>query len=131
MKKILFIDSDEESSKKYGENLTSKGYKVEYARDGEEGLGKAKELNPNLIILEVDLPKLNGTSVLKSLKENVSTRNIPVVMLAAHENPEVRTEATKLGVTVYFEKSKTNNEMLIDWVRELIAVSDEMSDEMS
>jgi len=128
MKKILFVDSDIESSKKYGENLVSKGYEVVYARDGEEGLRKAKELNPDLIILEVELPKLDGTSVLRVLKEDSSTRDTPVVMLTAHDNPKARIEAAKLGITVYFEKSKTGNGMLADWLRELIAVSSEMSE---
>lgn len=79
---ILVIDSDSNVRYTIGQYLVSKGYEVIYAEDGEKGLKKAIEFQPFAITLDVLLPKKNGWTVLKELKENEQTKNIPVIVIS-------------------------------------------------
>ena len=79
---ILVIDSDPKVRYTVGQYLVSKGYDVVYAEDGEQGLKKAIEVQPFAITLDVLLPKKDGWTVLKELKENEKTKNIPVIIIS-------------------------------------------------
>jgi len=79
---ILVIDNDPEVRSTIGKYLISKGYEVIYAEDGERGLSKAIEIKPFAITLDVLLPKKDGWSVLKELKENPETKDIPVILIS-------------------------------------------------
>lgn len=79
---ILVIDDDPDVRYTIGQYLTSKGYEVEYAEDGERGLEKAIEIQPFAITLDIMLPRKDGWSVLKELKENPETEDIPVILVS-------------------------------------------------
>ncbi len=79
---ILVIDDDPDVRYTIGQYLMSKGYEVEYAEDGEKGLKKAIEIQPFIITLDIMLPKKDGWNVLKELKENPETEDIPVIMVS-------------------------------------------------
>ena len=81
MKKILIIEDEEDMVEGLRFNLEARDYKVVAATDGEKGLKKAARENPNLIILDLMLPGLNGYEVCKKLKEK--SPGIPIVMLTA------------------------------------------------
>ncbi len=83
MKKILLIEDAFTFSSLLGVSLKNRGYGVEIASDGVEGLRKASEYRPDLIILDVNLPTLSGFDVAKRLKENADLKGIPVVMFTA------------------------------------------------
>ena len=80
-RKILVIDKNPDVRITIGQYLVSKGYDVVYAEDGEKGLKKAIETHPFAITLDVLLPQKNGWSVLKQLKENPETKDIPVILI--------------------------------------------------
>jgi len=80
--KILFIDDDNFLRKVYKSELTEQGYEVFLAADGEEGFKMAEEEDPDLIILDMIMPKKNGFEVLTELQDNPKTKNIPVVILS-------------------------------------------------
>ncbi len=79
---ILVIDDDPDVRYTIGQYLISKGYEVEYAEDGEIGLQKAITLQPFAITLDIMLPRKDGWSVLKELKENPETEDIPVILVS-------------------------------------------------
>lgn len=79
---ILVIDDDPDVRYTIGQYLISKGYEVEYAEDGEKGLQKAITLQPFAITLDIMLPRKDGWSVLKELKENPETEDIPVILVS-------------------------------------------------
>ncbi len=81
-KKILIIEDEQTITKALATELTEgNGFKIETASDGQQGWEKAKELKPDLIVLDLILPKLDGFSVLQKIKSNEETKNIPIVVL--------------------------------------------------
>src|SRR6266576_1657962 len=81
MAKLLIVEDDPLMSRMYQKIFTFEGYDVQMAADGQEGLDKAREIKPTMILLDVMMPKLNGLQVLEKLKADPETKAIPVVML--------------------------------------------------
>ena len=81
MKKILFVEDEEALQKTLGEILKQEGYEVVSASDGENGLSLVKSEKPDLILLDLILPKMNGFEVLKKLKADTECQEIPVIVL--------------------------------------------------
>jgi len=105
MKKILFIEDDAAVLKTIGEGLKSRGYGVVPATDGEEGLNLSKEVNPDLVILDLILPKLHGLKVLEAMRQNDKTKDVPVIILTNLENIVEVEKALELGTTTYLVKA--------------------------
>lgn len=82
-KKILFIEDETEIVDLMRTRLEANGYQMFAAYDGEEGLKKVKEGNPDLILLDIVMPKLNGIEVCKRLKGDLKTKDIPIIVVSA------------------------------------------------
>lgn len=80
---ILAVDDTPENLEILRMRLEANGYRVETAADGEEGLSKARELEPDLILLDIMMPKLDGISVVRMLKQDDALRSIPVILVTA------------------------------------------------
>ncbi|MGQ9626302.1 MAG: ATP-binding protein [Anaerolineae bacterium] len=109
--RVLVVD-DREESLDFVVNyvLKPKGYRVIKARDGQEGLQKALEQNPDLIILDVQMPKMDGMEVLRALRaEGMDT---PVILMTFHGSEELVVQAFRLGVKDYVIKPFQAEEML-------------------
>lgn len=119
-KKILIIEDDKTLSRLYEKHLKSKGYETTVAFDGEEGLKKVKEAKPDLILLDIVMPKLDGISVLKILKKDSATNKIPVIMLTVLEKTESVSEALQAGITHYLIKSNYSLDELGHKVEEIL-----------
>jgi DNA-binding response OmpR family regulator len=105
MAHILVIDDDADIRKLVEKILTVQGYKVSQAEDGESGLGLAIVKKPDLIILDLNLPKMNGFEVCRRLKADEATKKIPVIMLtAAYAEWEDAKKGFKLGADEYVIK---------------------------
>ena len=105
MAHILVVDDDADIRKLVETILTRQGYKVSQAEDGETGLGFAIIKKPDLIILDLNLPKMDGFEVCRRLKKNEVTRKIPVIMLtAAHPEWEDAKKGFELGADEYVIK---------------------------
>lgn len=105
MRKILFIEDEESLQKAMGDMLESKGYSALRALDGESGLMAAKKEMPDLILLDLILPKKNGFEVLSELKQDPATKNIPVAILTNLEGSAEIEKALSLGATTYLVKA--------------------------
>jgi len=101
---ILVIDDNVHLQIAFKKILTSSGYRVELAGDGEEGLRLARDIRPDVILLDMMLPKLGGVEVLFALKQNSATKKIPVIALSGLP----MTNEAKLrrdGAVSYLQKS--------------------------
>ena len=83
-KKILVIDDDRINAKIVKLNLSKEGYHVEVAFDGDEGLALVPMINPDLIILDVNMPKMNGYTFMLELQNLAAHKDTPVLILTAH-----------------------------------------------
>lgn len=104
---MLLVDDDLTLREMYAERLKAEGFSVEMAKDGEEALRKATDLHPNIILLDIMMPKLNGLEVLKKLKDNQDTKDIPVIVLTALIQDREKHESMVEGAADYIVKSET------------------------
>jgi len=99
MAKILIIDDEPDFSEMLAFRIEkSTSNQVFRSIDGEDGLKQVKEIHPDLIILDVMMPKMDGLEVIKVLKEDASTRTIPVIILTASVSPSTINTFFKEGV---------------------------------
>lgn len=114
MKKILFVEDEPTLQKTLGDILESEGFKVMSALNGEAGLNLAKEKVPDLILLDLILPKKHGLEVLRELKENEKTKDVPVIVLTNVEDLEEIDKAIKLGAKTYLVKTDFTLEEVVN-----------------
>jgi len=117
MKTILFIEDESALQKTIGEILSQEGYEVISALDGEVGLKLAKIKKPDLILLDLILPKINGFDVLKKLKEEAETKSIPIIVLTNLEGTEDVKEAIELGAQTYLVKTQYTLEEVVEKIK--------------
>lgn len=116
-KKILVVDDEELVIKALTEKLSTQGFIVSVAKDGEEALLKVSQALPDLILLDIIMPKLDGISVLKRLKENDTTKNIPVIILTNLYEDKRVVEQLESGGTDYLVKVEHTLPDIINKVR--------------
>ena len=104
-KTILLVEDEEFLSDIYKTKLEKSGYRVVLAKNGEEGVVKAKEVLPDLIFLDIVMPKLNGFEVLKMIQEEPSTKDIKVCFLSNLSQANEGKDLVKDNVVGYFIKS--------------------------
>lgn len=121
MAKILLVDDDPLLVRMYQKKLENDGYEVATADDGDLALKKVDEFNPDLILLDIMMPKVNGYEVLKKLKANTQTKNIPVIMLtnvgASDEDVE---KGMELGAVAYLVKAGNRPVAVVEKVKEIL-----------
>ena len=117
MKRILFIEDESALQKTLGEVLRENGYEVINALNGELGMKLAKMKKPNLILLDLILPKLSGFEVLKQLKKDETTKDIPVIVLTNLEGVGDVEKAMELGATSYLVKANYSLKEVVDKVK--------------
>ncbi|MDP3727002.1 MAG: response regulator [bacterium] len=122
--KILLIDDDQDLSTVFETALKNGGFEVVLAATGEEGLAKVKSENPNLILLDQILPDLKGNDVLKKLKEDGQTQNIPVALLSNFGQNELIQEAISQGAVDYILKYQIEPQDLVSKVTALLKGSE-------
>ncbi len=103
-REILIIDDDELVQKSVTDALREEGYIVRAAADAHAAMVLLKDLRPSLILLDVDIPGLNGLELLRKLKAGPTTANIPVFMLSGHNRREVVMEAYREGAVEFIAK---------------------------
>lgn len=120
MKKILFIEDEQALQQTMGDLLKGVGYEVVGAIDGETGLAMTKTENPDLILLDLILPKLHGFDVLKQIKGNPETRDIPLIVLTNLEGVGDVEKALELGATTYLVKANYSLDEVLDKVKKAL-----------
>jgi two-component system alkaline phosphatase synthesis response regulator PhoP len=110
--RVLVADDDELVLQLLEHKLANRGYVVSKASDGESTLAIAQQLHPDLIVLDVMMPGLDGIEVLRRLQKDPATRNIPVVILSARKQEEDIVTALRLGARDYIVKPFMPEELL-------------------
>lgn len=120
---VLIIEDNQDLVEMYRLKLSLEGFRVETALDGEQGLLRAVESKPDLILLDILMPNMNGFEVLKALKNNsqITAKIIVLSNLGQYEN--IR-EAKALGATEYLVKANTTPTMVVAKIKELLGIVD-------
>jgi len=118
-KKILVVDDSQDMRIILSMRLKINGYDVIIAQDGQEGLDRARADAPDLIILDLMLPKIDGYEVCRMLKFDDKYKNIPVIILSALDQQEDREKAVGSGADAYFIKP-FDLELLLNKIKSLI-----------
>ena len=103
-KTVLLVEDNEDNLIVYRTILDHVGYRVIEARDGEEGVARAKADMPDLILMDVSLPKMDGWEATRRIKADDQTRQIPIIAVTAHALDDDREKATQVGCDGYLAK---------------------------
>lgn len=109
---VLVIDDQEPNIQVVGQLLARAGYEIVPALNGEEGLQRAQAATPDLVLLDMRMPGMSGFDVLKALKDNPQTRDIPVIFLTADDDRETLSRAFAEGAVDYITKPFVAKELL-------------------
>ncbi|HVY68120.1 MAG TPA: response regulator [Patescibacteria group bacterium] len=120
MAKIVVAEDDKLISNSLCDALKTAGYEPTPAYDGEEAVAKAKEVMPDLLLLDIMMPKLDGISVLWELKANPATAKIPVVVLTNIGDVETISKIVEAGAVDYLLKSDQSVDDIIQKVRDVL-----------
>ncbi|OGZ17678.1 MAG: hypothetical protein A2Z78_00355 [Candidatus Nealsonbacteria bacterium RBG_13_36_15] len=121
VKKILIVEDEKILAEMYKDKFTQEGYQVVSALTSEEGITLAKKEKPDLILLDILLPKENGVGFLKRLKETKEISQIPVVAFSNYDEPKTRKEAENLGVEAYLLKTDFTPQDLVKKIKEYLS----------
>ncbi len=119
-KKILLVDDEEDLVAMVKMRLEASGYEVVTAYDGQEALDKARDINPDLIILDIMLPKMDGYKVCRMLKFDEKYKKIPIIMFTARVQESDRLTGQQVGADAYITKP-FEPAALLDKIQELLA----------
>lgn len=120
MKKILIIEDDSFLSEMYLSKFNQSDFQAEAASDGKEGLNKIKSFNPDLILLDIVLPKMDGFEVLKEIKNDPELKKIPVVLLTNLGQKNEVEKGLSLGAEEYIIKAHFTPSAVVEKVKEII-----------
>ncbi len=105
--RVLFVEDDPSVAQMYKLKLELDGYDVEVVSDGEKALDVARSSPPEIIFLDIRLPKLDGFGVLEALRKDSRTRHVPVVILSNYSEKQLVDRGLRLGALEYLIKTQT------------------------
>ena len=118
-KTVLIVEDSVTQAESLRATLEEKGLRVYCALDGLAGLERAQQLHPDLIVMDVNMPGMNGFEVAQALKDDPNTSNIPIVMLTASDTPESTLMGLDAGAVDYIPKDVFATSVLIETVRQM------------
>jgi DNA-binding response OmpR family regulator len=126
-KRILLVEDDRHLRRACEASLRQSGFTVITAADGVDGLRAAAEVSPDLILLDLLLPRMSGLDVLRRAKANPTTREIPVLVISNSSRPQDVEELMRLGAVDYLVKSNLSLRELTDRVVEVLGIDPRVS----
>jgi DNA-binding response OmpR family regulator len=122
--KILIIEDNPDLVEMYNLKFRNEGFEVFTAKDGEEGINKVVEKKPDIILLDLLMPNMNGFEVLKTIKDNTEM-NVKIIVLSNLGQQSQIDKAYELGATYYMVKANFTPAEVVDKVKELAGEEDE------
>ncbi|MFA6322918.1 MAG: response regulator [Candidatus Buchananbacteria bacterium] len=119
-KLILLVEDDEFLAELYGTKLGLEGYEVALAADGEKGLKMIKEKKPDLVLLDIILPKMDGFEILKAIKDDKNIKNLPVILLTNLSQKDEVKKGLVLGAKDYLIKAHFMPSEVVKKIKELL-----------
>lgn len=117
-KKILLVEDDQTLSETYTERFTAEGFELKSAKNGEEAMALALAFKPDLILLDIMMPKVSGFDVIDILRNTPETADIKIIVLSALGQQEDIDKAKSLGADDYLVKSQVVLADIVDRVRQ-------------
>jgi two-component system, cell cycle response regulator DivK len=127
MARLLLVEDNELNRDMLSRRLRRRGYEVELATDGEEGIARARELRPDLVLMDMSLPVIDGWEATRRLKADPATAAVPVLALTAHAMSDDRQKALDAGCDDYdtkpvdLERLARKIDRLLDRTRSTVA----------
>ena len=119
MSLVLIVEDNEKNMKLARDILQAKGYQTVEAETGEEGVKLAKERKPDLVLMDIQLPGINGIEAFKQIRADTKTKSIPVIALTASVTPTDRSQITAAGFDAFISKPISLKEF-VETVKRLI-----------
>jgi len=120
MKKILIIEDEVVLAEMYKEKLEKEGFEVFLASEIGEGIEIAKKEKPDLILLDVLLPRENGVSFLEKIKNEEEIKSIPVIVFSNYDDPQTKKKAFELGVKEYLIKANYTPGEIVEKIKKYL-----------
>jgi len=121
MKRILIIDDNQMVVNLYRSAFASAGFGVEFANDGEAGIAAARRMPPDVVLLDLMMPKMSGVDVLKALRQDPILSDVPVIVISNAYTPDRMEQLWSAGATQILTKASTRPSVLVDAVRTALA----------
>lgn len=121
MAKILLVEDDSLLTKLYVNMLGNAGHEVVVAGDGEEAFTKAKTLAPNLILMDIMMPKMNGLQSLDVLKKDPTTAKVPVVVMTALKQVNSEQDVINRGAVAFIDKAEHDPKEVVALMNNLLS----------
>ena len=121
MQYILLVEDDPFLIDIYSTKLEASGFKADVAKNGEEALAKLKEKKPDLVVLDIVLPQLDGWEVLARIKENPDHKDLKVVVLSNLGQKEEVEKGVKLGATKYLIKAHHTPTEVVEEIKKCLS----------
>lgn len=121
MKKILLIDDDELFLKTVKDSLGAMDYDIRLAKDGEQGLKIIKKEKPDLILLDILMPRIGGMNLLKIIKGDKKLNQIPVLITSNYSSMNYVEEGMRLGARGYIVKSNESLKTIADTIKLILS----------
>ncbi len=118
MNHVLIIEDEDFLIQALKDNLTAEGYMIDVAKSGDEALEKIGKKKPNLVLLDILMPKKDGFFVLEEIKKNPEWKLIPVIVLSNLGEDKTIKQALQMGASDYFVKSQHPIEEIIEKVKD-------------
>ncbi|MDD2766187.1 MAG: response regulator [Candidatus Moranbacteria bacterium] len=119
-KKVCIIDDNEDIRSIYQTKFSAEGFEVFMAVNGEEGLKVINQAKPDIILLDIEMPIMNGIEVLKKLREDTALSRIPVIMLTNQDSEDSFRTVGKFDTQFYIIKSLATPQKVVNIVREVL-----------
>jgi len=116
MKKILLVEDEEIMIGLLQKKLTNEGYEISVARDGEEGLKAMREVRPDLVLLDIIMPKMGGFEVMEEMGKDKNLKDIPVIVISNSGQPVEIDKAQRLGAKDWLIKTEFDPQEVLNKV---------------
>jgi PleD family two-component response regulator len=118
-KTVLIIEDSPVQAASVGHMLQQNGLRVLYATEGSQGVLVAQQHQPDAIIVDLEMPGMNGLEVCSRLRRARETRRIPIIMLSRHSDPELVTLGLQSGIIDYIPKDAFSDAVLLETLRQM------------
>ncbi len=119
---VLLVEDEKMLADMYATKFTMEGFDTHTAYDGQAGLDMAQRIKPDIILLDIIMPKLDGFAVLKNLRQEPDTKKTPVILLTNLGQDEDIKKGQKLGATDYFVKANHTPAEVVNKVRAVLKI---------